>query len=260
MTEAFVKKPSGEVPLMEEIYEANAEYDDIITAERVAELDAAIAEFANRVKNQGAPVLDIGAGTGRLTCRLAELIETCEVFAIEPTRSLRAVLASRISDNERLTGQITVLPQSLADAAPMLPEQLGGAIGFGLLPHLEKSERYNMLRLIVERLTPNGSALFEVMPPWTNEPVARMSVADRTQGRHRIECFMEACPVGETQLRWTVTYRRSDQHGTVVHEATADSMCWVTTPAAFEAQARSVGLDVAWPAPELALLSRTTSR
>jgi len=243
---------------MEEIYDANAEYYDTITRERVAGLHHVVADFATQIERDGAPVLDIGAGTGRLTVHLARLIAPCEVIAIEPTRSLRAILASRIADDDQLATQVTIIPRTLDVAIEMLPAQIGGAIAFGVLPHLGPLQRQQLLQLLADRMAPGGRALVEVMPPWTTDPVPMSPVADTTIGRHRIECFMQAQPVGSDQLRWKMTYRRTDERGLAVHEASADSVCWVTTPDAFELDARRCGLQLQWPAAELAMLTRGT--
>lgn len=252
--------PGAHLPPMDELYDVNAEYYDTIIRARVAELDGVLADFATHVDRDGAPVIDVGAGTGRLTTRLAHLVAPCEVIAIEPTRSLRAILASRVADDDQLAAQVTIVPSTLEAAADELPERLGGVIAFGVLPHLGPADRQLLLGVVAERVSPGGRALVEVMPPWTNDPIPPSPVADETVGRHRIECLMQGEPVGADQLRWTMTYRRRGHDGGVLHEARADSVCWVTTPQAFEAEARAAGLDVEWPTADLALLGRPPSR
>lgn len=243
---------------LDDIYDANAEYYDAITGDRVDQIADSLQMFASTVDPEGPPLIDIGAGTGTVTERLAQLIEPCPVIAIEPTRSLRAVLTSRIATNQHIAPRVTIMPTTLAGAVAHLPATIGGAIAFGMLPHLDAGARSQLLQILRDRLTPSASALVEVMEPWTNEAVPSTQFADTTQGEHRIEAFMQATPVGDEQLRWTLTYRRSDRAGNVVHEAAADNLCWVISPDTFTAEAKAAGLDVQWTAPDLALLQRSS--
>jgi len=245
-------------PALDEIYDANAEYYDTITRTRVAELERILDGFAAHVDRAGAPVLDIGPGTGRLTARLARLIAPCELIAIEPTRSLRAILASRVADDDQLATHVTIIPRTFEDAAELLPERIGGVIALGVLPHLGPAQRQRLLQVVSDRLSPGAHALIEVMPPWTAAAVPVTPGEETTVGRHRVESFMQAQPIDGERLRWTMTYRRTDEHGSILHEARADSVCWVLDPDGFEAEARTAGLAVEWLATDLAMLSRDT--
>ena len=239
-------------PPTDQIYDANAEYYDTITRARVAELDHLLTHIAARIDPNGPPVLDIGAGTGRLTVRLARLIAPCEIIAVEPSRSVRAILAARLSDDDELDRQVTVVPRTLGAAVDLLPDEIGGAIAFGVLPHFDPADRRQALTLLAERLRPGARALVEVMPPWTTDPVPLSPMTSATAGRHHIDCDMRAEPVGHDGLLWTMSYRRTDEHGTLLHQAEASSRCWVVDPTTFTDEARTAGLDLTWPTDDVA--------
>lgn len=238
------------------IYDANAEYYDTITRERIAVLAEVVRGFAARLPPGRQPVVDIGAGTGRLTTVLAQSVDGREVLAVEPSRSMRAILTSRLADDDRLLDQVTVIPCDLDGASDLLPDRLGGAVAFGVLPHLDPSARSRLLDLLAQRLEPDGRAVIEVMRPWSADPVRRTPMGSFDAGRHRIECDMRSDPVGSDGLRWTMSYRRVDEHGTVLHEAEASSRCWVVGPEVFTAEVHRADLDLAWPAEDIAEIRR----
>lgn len=162
--------PPTEAPL-DVLYDANAEYYDAITIDRVATLTAVVdgwvEGFAAPV---GMAVVDIGAGTGRLTRHLAGQLAPRPIIAIEPARGLRTALVTRLLD-AGMGAQVTVLPLPLDAAAVHLPAQIGGAIAFGVLPHLAPDGRGRLLDLLARRLAAGGSALVETLRPHTAERI-----------------------------------------------------------------------------------------
>jgi 16S rRNA A1518/A1519 N6-dimethyltransferase RsmA/KsgA/DIM1 with predicted DNA glycosylase/AP lyase activity len=54
-------------------------------------------------------ILEIGAGTGLITTSLADWT-SAEIFALEPSASMRGVLLSRLSSRPELLRRVTVLP------------------------------------------------------------------------------------------------------------------------------------------------------
>lgn len=248
---------SSTSPDRAEIYDANAEYYDLITSERVAAVAPLLDAFTARLDPGTAPLVDIGAGTGRLTAHLARLVRPREVIALEPSRAMRSVLASRVAGDQALVHQVTLVPFDLDSATDHLPEHLGGAIAFGVLPHLDPAGRRHLLTELARRL--DGRALIEVMPPWTADPVPTTPMASLTAGRHRIECAMRADRLGDDRLAWTMTYRRVDERGTLLHEAVGTSHCWVVDPATFTSEARAAGFEVDWPTDDVAELHRSNA-
>lgn len=54
-------------------------------------------------------ILEIGSGTGLITTSLADWTPA-EIFALEPSAGMRAVLLSRLSSRPELLKRVTVLP------------------------------------------------------------------------------------------------------------------------------------------------------
>lgn len=69
-------------------------------------------------------ILEIGAGTGLLTRTLADVTQA-EVFALEPSAGMRAVLLSRLGSRPELLGRVTVLP---CDALSVRLDEPAGAV------------------------------------------------------------------------------------------------------------------------------------
>jgi len=78
------------------------------------------------------PLADLGAGTGLGTVALAEAFPDRDVLAVEPDRTARAVLVSRVADHG-LADRVTVYADEVETAD--LPS-LAGAIGIHLLCQL----------------------------------------------------------------------------------------------------------------------------
>lgn len=255
MTPAAGDPVVHEVPL-DELYDANAEYYDLITRARVAGLVAAVDPWvADLPRPPHPPILDIGAGTGQLTRHLARRTAPRPVIAIEPSRGLRAVLVNRIHDAD-LDRQVTVLPVPIEAAVPHLPDQIGGAVAFGVLPHLSPDRRGRLLDLLARRLAPGASALVETMRPHSAEAIPLTPAGSQQVGSHRVECWMMAEPVGPATLGWTMTYRRSDAAGAVLHEVAAASTGWVVDPDTVSAEATTRGLTATLVTEDILQLTR----
>ncbi|MEM1332540.1 MAG: class I SAM-dependent methyltransferase [Actinomycetota bacterium] len=243
MPEAASNEPS--------IYDSTAEYYDLTSSERVASLRPDVERWASDLP-AGLPVIDVGAGTGRLTAVLARA-GSSDVHAVEPSFAMRAIMASRLADDEELAHRVTIVSSPTPAAWGRLPEVVGGVMMLGALMHLTPEDRRALLAAIAARLTPMGSAFVELMPPWSPAPVHRQEFAVVRCGRHVIRAETVAEPVGAA-LDWTMTYRRFDATGSVLDETTSSVRCWPLHPDAFEAETAAAGLTLEWRSETLALL------
>ncbi|MEO1062804.1 MAG: class I SAM-dependent methyltransferase [Actinomycetota bacterium] len=234
-------------------YEAAAEYYDLASIERAEVLDAVIGRWAADLPT--GPVVDVGAGSGRLTTTLARSVPSVPVYAIEPDPALRALLTARLVADVDLLARVDVIPDGIPGAWGMVPDRLAGAIVLGVLPHLPPDGRTDLLARLAERLEPRGTALVEVMPPWSADPIPQQEFVSAAAGSQRVVGEMRADPEGDDILRWKMTYRRLDSAGAPLHETTSSFRCWVVHPDRFETEADAAGFVVSWITDQVAQLA-----
>jgi SAM-dependent methyltransferase len=225
----------------DEIYERNAEYYDLVTDDRVAELRAAVQAFLADIPVDRYAIADVGAGTGRLTVAIADLAPTSQVFAVEPTRAVRALLHARLADRPDLRPRVTVIPATLSAGAARLPARLGAVVALGSLPHFSPGDRRELFALLADRLAPGGGALIEVRSPRSSTPVPPTRFAVVPLGQHVIEGWMAAEPAGPAATAWTMTYRLL--HGDeLLDEQVGHNTVWTYDPDELLAEAAAAGL------------------
>jgi len=88
-------------------YEVTAEFYDLLQATRyVQRADAVLSRWLGRPR---VGALDVGAGTGLATELLAKRCDVT-VHAVEPTRSMRTVLLSRLAGRPELLEPYAFMP------------------------------------------------------------------------------------------------------------------------------------------------------
>ena len=102
-------------------------------------------------------ILEIGAGTGLITVSLAAMTAG-EIFALEPSSDMRAVLLSRLSSRPELLSRVTVLP---GDALSMgLSEQVEAVVMINVIYALEPAYRRRLWPVLAASLEPGGLLVF----------------------------------------------------------------------------------------------------
>ncbi|MEO1055852.1 MAG: methyltransferase domain-containing protein [Actinomycetota bacterium] len=236
----------------EVVYDRTAEFYDAASIDRVAALGDQVRRWALTVPDS-APLVDLGAGTGRLAV-IAARARSSDVYVVEPSHSMRAVLANRVAEDSDLARRVSIVSSPVPDAWRAIPEEVGGVMMLAAIMHLSPDDRRSLLVEVAARLASDGSALIEVMQPWTATAIPRQQFVSVACGRHRIEGEMEATPFGTDVLDWTMTYRRVDADGAVLDEASGTSRCWVVDPDQFAAEATAAELTVEWLSDELVVL------
>jgi hypothetical protein len=162
------------------------------------------------------PLVELGAGTGLGTLRLADAVPDAEILAVEPDRAQRTALMTRLAGRPDLHARVTVVP---ADAfAADLPARWGGALAIHLLCQLSPPDRRRLLRLFAARLAPGTPAVVD----WHYDATEPATVPERHSasvplGRYTYERWFAARPDGPDASRVRNRYRV--MHGdTVVAE------------------------------------------
>ncbi len=102
-------------------------------------------------------VLEIGAGTGLITTSLADWTPA-EIFALEPSAGMRAVLLSRLSSRPELLKRVTVLP---CDALSVdLDEPVEAVVMINVMYALEPDYRKRLWPVLAAQLAPAGLLVF----------------------------------------------------------------------------------------------------
>jgi SAM-dependent methyltransferase len=159
-------------------------------------------------------VLEIGAGTGLITTSLADWVPG-EIFALEPSAGMRAVLLSRLSARPGLLERVTVLP---CDALGVdLPEPASAVVMINVMYALEPDYRQRLWPVLAAQLAPGGLLLFtwraSALPP----PCPLEELDSRRVGRHTYSVLREVLETGEEWFRARYLHRITEG-GTVIDE------------------------------------------
>ncbi|MFD5625853.1 class I SAM-dependent methyltransferase [Streptomyces sp. NPDC127072] len=161
-------------------YTVSAEFYDILQARqdetRVRDL------YGGDVAGARLGVLDIGAGTGRVT--MMSLAESAvHVHAVEPARAMRAPLMTRLSalPAARLA-RVTVHPRTLAEAD--LRGVADVAVCHNMIACLAPADRRALWPTVARALVPGGSLLLDLPPARLPRKEIVRSYPERRVGAH----------------------------------------------------------------------------
>lgn len=171
----------------EDVYKDFAEFYDLYVGDRLDDLPLYL-EYA---RSTGTPVLEIGAGSGRLTVPLARA--GIPVVAVDISREMLDLLRLRLAQEDNATRQCVSIVH--ADACDLA---LGATYGLVIVPFytfnyfLTRKAQDSVLRRCAAHLTHGGRLLVDVFIPWSrlahcpDGPVLRVDTLDpRTGNRVR---------------------------------------------------------------------------
>jgi SAM-dependent methyltransferase len=159
-------------------------------------------------------ILEIGAGTGLLTTALADLTPG-EIFALEPSASMRAVLLSRLTSRPELLSRVTVLP---CDALSVrLDEPSQAVVMINVMYALEPDYRRRLWPLLAGVLETGGVLVFTWRDGGPPAPHPLRELESRQVGRHTYTVLSEILDSGEEACRARYLYRITEG-GTVISE------------------------------------------
>lgn len=170
-----------------------------------------------REKAAGGIVIELGGGTGRHTVTLARTLPESQVWTVESSPSMRAVLNAFLVENPDVLDRVTVEPSDIF--AAQLPSHWSLVVGVHFLCQISAGERNKVWQLLHESLTPSGIAVFDRhYGPRSTSPVEKKLSATTRIGENVYERWFEMTPINKERLRTSVTYRmlRGD---TMIREA-----------------------------------------
>ena len=188
-------------------YQAAAGYYDLFASGHGDSALPSVA-FFTALTPPGARVLDVGAGTGRITLPIAE--RAASVHALEPSATMRAVLLARISERPPLRSRVTVLPLAAPDFR--LGRRFDYALVAGVLQFLTAAGRRELFEVLAAHLLPGGLLAIDMIsdgpvPDWPDRLVEESVVGEC---RYRLRCGAKADGPEHARLRLTYTTQHSD--------------------------------------------------
>ncbi|GIH91767.1 class I SAM-dependent methyltransferase [Planobispora siamensis] len=191
-------------------------------------------------------ILEIGAGTGLITTSLADWTPA-EVFALEPSAGMRAILLSRLTGRPELLDRVTVLP---CDALSVnLAEPVEAMVMINVMYALEPDYRRRLWPVLAGQLEPGGLLVFTWRPGGAPAPRPLQEVESRQVGRHTYSVSVEILESNEEASRARYVYRITEG-GTVISEEEIDGYAHRPTWETIEAELTGAGFVQQADAPD----------
>ena len=137
-----------------EAYDGMGEFHDLFMDEAWMRLEPLLREAFSSLTGS-ATVLDLGAGTGVGT-RVLGRCTAARIFAVEPSRTMRAVLTARVADDADLRGRVTVVADRIPGGLAGVRAPAAGFVCAHVLGHLTETDRRATFRRLAEMLHPTG--------------------------------------------------------------------------------------------------------
>ncbi|MFF1568223.1 class I SAM-dependent methyltransferase [Streptomyces sp. NPDC058293] len=204
-------------------YAVTAEFYDILQAD---EDEARVRRLYGReVAKARSGVLDIGAGTGRVTM-LALTDSWVDVHAVEPARAMRTSLLTRLASlPAEQRDRVTVHPHPLDEAA--LHAVADVAVCHNMVGCLPPAVRDRLWSATGRALTPEGSLFLQLPPARLPARTVVRVLADKRVGEHIYGGRMTMSAAGY-RIRTRVDYRVTNA-GSVLREHTEAFWMWPAT-------------------------------
>jgi predicted O-methyltransferase YrrM len=105
------------------------------------------------------PLLELGAGTGYATLRLAELLPAIEIVTVERSAAMRSVLNARLALDPDARRRVTVVADDFFGAS--LPPLWSAAVLIHFVCQIDPPRRTQLWPMLREHLAPGAVALLD---------------------------------------------------------------------------------------------------
>lgn len=203
------------------VYDAAAGYYDLFATLRGESALPSVGFFTSLAPADG-DVLEVGAGTGRITLPIAE--RAARVHALEPSRAMRSVLLAKLADRSALHSKVTVLP--LAAPSFRLGRQFDYALAAGVLQFFSPSQRREFFATLTLHLRRGGTLALDMVcegtaPDWPRHLIEDVAIGEC---RYTLHCAATAFDQGRSRMSFTYT---TWHNGHVIAEETAERDVYV---------------------------------
>jgi SAM-dependent methyltransferase len=205
-------------------YTPSAEFYDMVAVRHTASSGPPLARVLASVDTSRGPVVEIGAGTGRVTEVIAATLPGADIIAAEPSAAMRAILTSRVAADAGLRRRVTVTANSAQDLH--LPDRISAVVMFGVAGHLTQAERTALWRRLSQRLPAGGPIIVELMGVRAPRHIPPVMSLREVIGRQAYEWWIGGEPASRESMRFTTTWKVL-RDGRAVREV-SDSYIWRT--------------------------------
>ncbi|GAA2057521.1 MULTISPECIES: class I SAM-dependent methyltransferase [Streptomyces] len=191
--------------MVADYYTASAEFYEMVAARHVRTSAGPLRTALAGVDTAHGPVVEIGAGTGRITEVIAGALPGAPIIAAEPSTPMRAMLTSRVFGDPDLRRRVTVV----ADPAQRLrlPARVSAVVIFGVVGHLTRDERLALWRELRGRLPAGAPVVVELMGAGATRTIPPFRMLRETIGEQTYEWWTEAEPVSGEVMRWRTSWK-----------------------------------------------------
>lgn len=240
-----------------DFYSTSAEFYEMVAQRHARTSSGPLVTALRSVDPSHGPVVEIGAGTGRLTELIANRLREATILAVEPSTPMRAILTSRVLNDPDLRRRVTVV----ADQAPdlRLPERISTAVIFGVLGHLDTADRGRLWEILRSRLPVGAPVAVELMGGHEARSIPPIRMLRETIGTQTYEWWTSAEVAAPKLMHWRTTWKVLS--GNEVVRTVEDTYDWATLSLDELADesgmaARSLGGSGVPGSPEIGLLIR----
>jgi len=219
-------------------YDAAAAYYDIFAASLGGAALPRVAFFADLAQPK-TRVLDVGSGTGRIALAIAE--RSAEVYCLEPSPAMRAVLLSKLAARHRLHSLVTVLDR----AAPVfrVDRRFDYACLAGVLQYIAVDQRPILWRTLREHMQPGGLLALDMVDDKVDSEWPERLVNDTCVGDCRYTLHCSGSANGRDQVIVRMGYRTWFD-GQVVSEDLVERFRFIHRPVEVMAELEDFGFQV----------------
>jgi SAM-dependent methyltransferase len=195
----------ADMQMDKEMYADAGEFYDVVSDEQWRLRRDSFQKVLSGLSTVDGAVLDIGSGTGHGVVAAAEVLPEAEIFAVEPSPTMRTALLSRIMQNGNLRSRVTVVPAT--SESMEIPESLRAVLFLGCIGFMDEEARKKIWSRLASCITPGGLILFDVMMISSPQIVPKMHLAEIPVGRNTYHVWIEGFPEDDLYEKWMLTYQ-----------------------------------------------------
>jgi len=196
-------------------YVQSAEMYDLLSEPHwISRRDSVCAALSPMAQMHG-NVLDIGAGTGACVQIVAQMLPHVNIYAVEPSASMRVGLMARVLHDPDLRKRVTICAEPFQSA--LLPERLDLVVACGCIGYFDQEDRTNLWHRLSSHLAPQGSVLVDVMALDRPREFADTCIASTKIGAYCYDIWLDGHPGEGDIMRWKMRFEVRD-NGQIVRQ------------------------------------------